>query len=103
MSATFHALSASKAERVFLGAEHETMTNAQQKRDRRYKMRRSRLDFRFAGCTYPGCDRVGRVRLLMSCGRAVAFCDMHALYLHSPRDADRPRKDERKDENELSR
>lgn len=42
------------------------------------------LDFRLVACAYPKCGRTGRVRLWTGDGRAVAFCDLHALYLGRP-------------------
>ncbi|MER3413501.1 MAG: hypothetical protein C4340_07075 [Armatimonadota bacterium] len=57
------------------------MTKTLKRSDGTYGTTGSRLDFRLVACAYPKCGRTGRVRLWTGDGRAVAFRDMHALYV----------------------
>lgn len=76
------------------------MTKTLKRRDGTCGVAGSRLDFRLVACAYPKCDRLGRVRLWTDNGQAVAFCDLHALYLHKPISYDESIQDEATSEDE---
>lgn len=78
----------------------DNMTKTLKRRDGAYKRAGNALDFRLVACAYPKCGRMGRVRLWTDDGRAIAFCDLHTLYLGTPIRYDVSKQDEATSEDE---